>query len=137
LTRLIICVDEGLALSERRSIVVWEAVTELACDLLPQKSSLLRRWSRKHVASRDEAAAWLEACIRIRDYRPTPTFDPSGFYTPLGYDLEKASAFLGVKPRVAAKILRKLEKALMLYVSNEVAAAVRHSCDARHKIVLR
>lgn len=137
MTSYILCVDENKALTERRSIVVWEAVTELVCELLPERSELLKLWSGRHVASREEVSAWLEACFRVRDYKPRPAFDPSRFYTSFGYDLEGAAKVLKIKQREAARLFRKLEKALMLVACNEVAAAVRHSWESGHAIMLK
>lgn len=137
MTSYILCISEGLSLSERRSIIVWEAVTELVAELMPEKKKQLESWSEKHVATKEEVSAWLEACFRVRDYKPRPSVDLSQFYTPLGYDIEKAAKTLRIKPKQAAIMFRKLEKALMLMASNEVAAAVRHSWENQHQIMLK
>ncbi len=134
---LILCVTEGVPLSERRSLTVWEAVTELAAELLPEKTHLLRGWRESHVAGREELAAWLEACFRVRNYRPSPPTDLSRFYTGLGYDLEGAAKALGIRPREAAVLFRKMEKAQMLMACGEIAGALRHSWEMRHVVGLR
>ncbi|MEM0444612.1 MAG: hypothetical protein QXO86_06955 [Nitrososphaerota archaeon] len=136
MTSYILCIPESLSLSERRSIIVWDAITELVGELLPERRGLLSRWNEKHVASREESAAWLEACFRVRDYKPRVPVDLSQFYTPFGYDIEKAAKALKIKQRQAAMMFRKLEKALMLAVCNEVAYAVKHSWENQHTIVL-
>ncbi|MEM0481908.1 MAG: hypothetical protein QXM16_03345 [Nitrososphaerota archaeon] len=137
MTSYIVCLVEGVAFSDRRSIIVWDALTELVCELMPEKSGVLKLWSRRHVASKEEASAWLEACFRVRDYKPRPPVDLSQFYTPIGYDLDKAAEALGMGKRDVAKMFRKLEKALMLTVCNEVAAAVKHSWENRHEVMLK
>ncbi|GBC71735.1 hypothetical protein HRbin02_01523 [Candidatus Calditenuaceae archaeon HR02] len=137
MTSYIICIVEGLTFSDRRSIIVWEALTDLVCELMPQKSGVLRLWSSRHVASKEEASTWLEACYRVRDYKPQPPVDLSQFYTPIGYDLDRAAKALKMRQREVAKMFRKLEKALMLVACNEVAAAVRHSWENQHEVMLK
>lgn len=135
--KLIVCATDGAFLSEPRHESTWEALTELACELVPEKSSLLRRWSRKHVASREEAAAWLEAYFKIRNYAPPePPVDLSEFYTPLGYDLVRLSKRLNVSVKRASVYVRKLDKVLMLSTAEEVLGAVRHSTQYGHKVGL-
>jgi len=137
MTSQIVCLVEDLGLSDRRSIIVWEALTELVCELLPEKSVVLRLWSARHVASREEVSAWVEACFRVRDYRPQPPVDLSQFHTLIGYYLDKAAKALKMRQRDVAKLFRKMEKALMLTACNEVAAAVRHSIENQHEIMLK
>jgi hypothetical protein len=137
LTSFIVCVDEGVALSERRSRVVWDAVTELATELLPERAKVLEKWHTHHVVDEKELAAWLEASFRVRDYKPTPRIDLSRFYTGIGYDLEGVAKALGVSLREAAIYLRKMEKALMLMACAEISGALRHSLTSKHVIELK
>ncbi len=137
MTSYIVCLVEGVAFSDRRSVIVWEALTELVCELMPEKSGVLRLWSGRHIASKEEASTWLEACYRVRDYKPRPPVDLSQFSTPIGYDLDRAAKALKMKQREVAKMFRKLEKALMLVACNEVAAAMRHSWENQHEIMLK
>jgi len=136
--RLIVCLNEGSFLSEPRHEVTWEAVTELACELLTDRKEVLRRWMRKHVASKEEVLAWTEAYFKVRSYVPSqPDFDLSEFRTPFGYDLEKLAKRLGTNVRGASVFVRKLDKALMLAAAEEILAGVRHSNQFVHKIELR
>lgn len=136
--RLIFCLNDGSFLSEPRHEVTWEAVTELACELLSEKRDLLRRWMRKHVASREEVQAWTEAYFKVRSYVPSqPDFDLSEYRTPFGYDLERLAKRLGTDVRRASVFVRKLDKALMLASAEEVLAGVRHSNQFNHRIELR
>ncbi|MDJ0274970.1 MAG: hypothetical protein QXP81_04495 [Nitrososphaerota archaeon] len=136
--RLIFCLNEGTFLSEPRHEVTWEAVTELACELLSEKRDLLRRWMRRHVAAKDEVQAWTEAYFKVRSYVPKqPDFDLSEFRTPFGYDLERLAKRLGTDVRRASVFVRKLDKALMLAAAEEVLAGIRHSNQFGHRIELR
>lgn len=135
--KLILCATDGAFLSEPRHESTWEALTELACELVPEKSKLLKRWSKKHVASKEEAAAWLEAYFKVRSYvPPSPSVDLTEFYTPLGYDLVSLSKKLKVNVRRASIYVRKLDKVLMLSTAEEVLGAVRHSTQYNHKVGL-
>jgi hypothetical protein len=136
--RLIFCLNDGSFLSEPRHEVTWEAVTELACELLADRKDVLRRWMRKHVATKEEVQAWTEAYFKVRSYVPAqPDFDLSEFRTPFGYDLERLAKRLETNVRGASVFVRKLDKALMLAAVEEILGGVRHSHQFAHKVELR
>lgn len=133
----ILCLEEGVFLSERRHEAVWLAVTELACELHRERARVLRGWGRPHIAGREEESAWLEAFFRMKNYRPEGVgVDLSRYYTPTGYDTQRIARELRIKPKDAAVLVRKAEKALMLAAAEEVLGAIRHSREYGHRVKL-
>lgn len=125
-------------MSESRHEVTWRAAQQLARELSPDFSSEIERVFKERVASKEEVSAWLQVFFKVKEYKPPSLpVELRRYYNPIGgIDTIALAKDLGVKPEEAALLVKKLDKALMVAVIEEILQSVKHSYEHGHRIKL-
>ncbi|MEM0349092.1 MAG: hypothetical protein QXE96_03120 [Candidatus Caldarchaeum sp.] len=129
------CIQEETWLTESRSLTTWRALEKLAKQLMPD--TVIQLPLKPKTYTREEAVAWTNFFFKVRDYKPKPPVDVSGYYVaPHVIDFEKLATALGTTAEEAAIIVKTLDKTLMLAAAEEALQAVLHSSQFGHSVEL-
>ncbi len=132
------CLDEDTWLSESRHEITWKAAQRLALELFPNFSKEIKRVFNERVASKEELTAWMQVFFKVKEYKPQSLpVELSRYYNPIGgIDTVLLARDLKIKPEEAALLVKKLDKALMVAVVEEILQSVKHSYEHGHRIKL-